>query len=282
MTPEENIYIQVALLYTSCSGQRRLRICNLSLLVTTTIADVFKSSDLDAMMLFFAKQACFKLMDSSPKAVKDNLIHRSAQILAFYRKHCTSPTSAGQLILPESLKLLPLYILCLMKNDAISGGSDMTIDDRSHVIHFVLTMDLLISVNYLYPRFIPIHNIDVDHQDERGNEANTNDVELPISIRSTHEKISEDGAYILENGIHFFIWLGQSLPSTFIQPLFGVQCTQQVNAERFSLKTDTLLGKRLQKVIDKIMSQRTRYMRVCVLNKYIQIYILNFFYIRII
>lgn len=241
-----------------------MRICNLSLLVTTTVADIFKSSDLDAMMLFFAKQACFKLMDSSPKAVKDNLIHRSAQILAFYRKHCTSPTSAGQLILPEGLKLLPLYILCLIKNDAIAGGSDMTIDDRSYVIHFVLTMDLLISVSHLYPRFIPIHNLDVDLHDERSEESNLNDIEVPISIRSTHEKITEDGAYILENGVHFFLWLGQSLPVTFIQPLFGVQCTQQVNAERFALKTDTPLGKRLQQLIDKIMSQRTRYMRVII------------------
>ncbi|XP_033150703.1 protein transport protein Sec24C, partial [Drosophila busckii] len=69
LAPEENVYIQVALLYTSCSGQRRLRILNLALRVTVTIADVFKSCDLDAMMLFFAKQACFKLMEHTPKQV---------------------------------------------------------------------------------------------------------------------------------------------------------------------------------------------------------------------
>ncbi|XP_061398380.1 protein transport protein Sec24C isoform X1 [Musca vetustissima] len=250
LPPEENVYLQIALLYTSCSGQRRLRILNLALKATTTIAEVFKSCDLDAIMLFFAKQACFKLMELTPKAVKDNLIHRSAQILACYRKHCTTPSSAGQLILPECLKLLPLYVSCLLKNDAISGGSDMTLDDRSYVIQFVLSMDLNTSVSYLYPRFIPIHNVDPD------------DTDLPMSIRCTHEKMSPDGAYILENGVHFFVWLGQSLPQTFIQPLFGVQCTQQVNAERFAIIGDTPLAKRVTNIIERIMSERTRYMRV--------------------
>lgn len=252
LPPEENVYLQIALLYTSCSGQRRLRVLNLALKATTTIADVFKSCDLDAMMLFFAKQACFKLMELTPKVVKENLIHRSAQILACYRKHCTSPTSAGQLILPECLKLLPLYVSCLLKNDAISGGSDMTLDDRSYVIHFVLSMDLNTSVTHLYPRFIPIHNVDAD----------LDDWELPMSIRCTHEKMAEDGAYILENGVHFFVWLGQSLPANFIKPLFGVQCTQQVNAERFAISGDTQLAQRIRSVIEKIMQERTRYMRI--------------------
>ncbi|XP_053957930.1 protein transport protein Sec24C [Anastrepha ludens] len=250
LPPEENIYIQIALLYTSVSGQRRLRILNLALRATNTIAEVFKCCDLDAMMLFFAKQACSKLLELTPKQVKDNLVNRSAQILACYRKHCTSPTSAGQLILPECLKLLPLYVSCLLKNDAISGGSDMMLDDRSYVMQFVMAMDLNMSVSYLYPRFIPIHNVDVDEN------------ELPMSIRCTHEKMSEDGAYILENGVHLFVWLGQSLPQSFIQPIFGVQCTQQVNGERFAIIGETPLAQRVRNIIDTIMKERTRNMRV--------------------
>ncbi|XP_017097785.2 protein transport protein Sec24C [Drosophila bipectinata] len=250
LPPEENVYLQVALLYTSCSGQRRLRILNLALRVTTTIADVFKSCDLDAMMLFFAKQACFKLMEHTPKQVKDNLIHRSAQILACYRKHCTSPTSAGQLILPECLKLLPLYSSCLLKNDAISGGSDMTLDDRSYVIQFVLSMDLNQSVNYLYPRFIPIHN------------AVPEETDLPTPVRCTHEKTQEDGAYILENGVHLFVWLGQALSPNFVQSVFGVQGLQQLALERFNIVADTPLAKRISDILEQIMQERTRYMRI--------------------
>jgi protein transport protein SEC24 len=124
-------------------------------------------------------------MDATPKQVKDNLINRAAQILACYRKNCASPSSAGQLILPECMKLLPLYISCLLKNDAFSGGSDITCDDRSFVIQYVLAMDLPTSVTYFYPRLIPIHTVDPEEED------------VPNFIRCTSEKITDDGAYIL-------------------------------------------------------------------------------------
>ena len=66
-----------------------------------------------------------KLLEHTPKLIKDGLVNRCAQILACYRKNCASPTSAGQLILPECMKLLPLYTSCLLKNDAISGGKNI-------------------------------------------------------------------------------------------------------------------------------------------------------------
>ena len=50
-----------------------------------------------------------KVMEQSEKAI-------------IFRKNCASPSSAGQLILPECMKLLPLYTNCLMKSDALSGG----------------------------------------------------------------------------------------------------------------------------------------------------------------
>jgi protein transport protein SEC24 len=185
LSPDENVYIQVALLYTSSSGQRRLRVLNLCLKTCSQLADLFKSCDLDSCVLYLAKQGMFKLMDNTPKQVKDTLINRAAQILACYRKNCASPSSAGQLILPECMKLLPLYISCLLKNDAFSGGSDITCDDRSFVIQYVLAMDLPTSVTYFYPRLIPIHNVDAEGTD------------VPNFIRCTSEKIADDGAYIL-------------------------------------------------------------------------------------
>ena len=64
-------------------------------------------------------------METNPKAVKELLISNCAQVLACYRKNCSTPSSAGQLILPECMKLLPLYTNCLLKSDAISGGADV-------------------------------------------------------------------------------------------------------------------------------------------------------------
>ena len=60
----------------------------------------------------------------------------------------------GQLILPECMKLLPLYTNCLLKSDAIAGGSDLGCDDRAFAMSCVSSMDVASSVAYFYPRYI--------------------------------------------------------------------------------------------------------------------------------
>uniref|UniRef100_A0A182NT59 Uncharacterized protein n=1 Tax=Anopheles dirus TaxID=7168 RepID=A0A182NT59_9DIPT len=253
---DDLVLVQVALLYTSCSGKRRLRVHNLSLKMCTSLLDLFRCCDLDTTLLYFAKQGLTKLMDNNPKAVKDAIVHRAVQLLACYRKHCASPTSSGQLILPEGMKLLPLYVNCLLKNDAFSGGSDISVDDRSYVIYYVMSMDLPTSVQYFYPRLIPLHDVNVEGE------------ALPAAIRCTGDKMLEDGAYILENGVHMFMWLGLSLSPEFTQSVFGAQCTQQIDTDRTGLPVfDNPLSKRIRGIVDKIQEQKRRCMRLTLVKQ---------------
>lgn len=60
------------MLYTTVSGQRRLRIHNLSLNCSSQLADLYKSCETDALVNFFAKSgrsAGPVLQDSLPGAV---------------------------------------------------------------------------------------------------------------------------------------------------------------------------------------------------------------------
>lgn len=120
------------------------------------------SGELDTLVNFTAKQSISRLMETNPKTVKENLISNCAQILACYRKNCASPSSAGQLILPECMKLLPLYTNCLLKSDAISGGADVGCDDRAFLMSAVGSMDVVTSVAFFYPRLFPIHDLKDD------------------------------------------------------------------------------------------------------------------------
>lgn len=74
--------------------------------------------------------AVSKLLEGTPRQVRESLISRSVRILACYRKLCANPSSPGQLILPECMKLLPLYVNCLLKSDAISGGKFLLFDSE--------------------------------------------------------------------------------------------------------------------------------------------------------
>lgn len=61
--------------------------------------------------------------EKTPKDVREFITTHCAQILAVYREKCSENAPAGQLILPEGLKLLPLYANCILKHDAIAGGA---------------------------------------------------------------------------------------------------------------------------------------------------------------
>ncbi|KAG8040338.1 hypothetical protein G9C98_000909 [Cotesia typhae] len=158
LTEEEGVYVQVALLYTSVGGVRRLRVINLSLRTSSQMTELYRTCDPDAMVNFFAKQSVVKILEHSPKAVKDQLVSRCATILAAYRKHCASPFSAS---------------------------ADMTIDDRSYVMQAVVTMPLYSSVIYFYPSLLPLHDVDVQA------------TELPQQVRCSFDKFTDDGAFLL-------------------------------------------------------------------------------------
>ena len=63
------------------------------------------------------------ILNKNPRETREHIMNQVANILACYRKNCASPSSSmGQLILPECLKLLPLYGNCVIKSDGVQGG----------------------------------------------------------------------------------------------------------------------------------------------------------------
>lgn len=54
--PEGSAHLQTAILFTSCSGQRRLRIHNLALAVSSDYNQLYRVADLDCLTSFLFKQ----------------------------------------------------------------------------------------------------------------------------------------------------------------------------------------------------------------------------------
>jgi len=256
ITDEEGVFVQAALLYTSVSGQRRLRIINSSFNVSDNMGELYRNCDLDTIVNFFAKQSISKLMESNPKSVKESLMQQCAQILACYRKNCASPSSAGQLILPECMKLLPLYTNCLLKSDAIAGGSDLGCDDRAFAMSSVSSMDVNSSVTYFYPRLIPLHDVNPD-------ESN-----IPQQIRCTVDKLHDDGVYLLENGVHMLLYVGLAVNPAWIQDVFGVQTAAQIDIDRTKLvERDNPMSRRVTGIIHDIGDNRPRSMKLTIVRQ---------------
>ena len=124
-TGADEVYFQCAVLYTNDKGQRMIRVHNSSVPVLRTLSKLFRSSDLEALTNSMAKMASRDVAGwpyckgERRKAVplgkvRDAIITRCVDILYVYRQHCATNSSPGQLILPEALKLFPLYVTCLL------------------------------------------------------------------------------------------------------------------------------------------------------------------------
>lgn len=63
------------------------------------------------------------------------------------------------MILPDALKILPIYILSLFKQDVLRLGNDVRADDRIYELFKLMTASCPDIAAFLYPKVYPIHNI---------------------------------------------------------------------------------------------------------------------------
>ncbi|NXI15243.1 SC24C protein, partial [Irena cyanogastra] len=256
LSEDSGALLQCALLYTSCAGQRRLRIHNLSLNCCTQLADLYRNCETDTLINYLAKYAYRGVLSSPVKTVRDALINQCAQILACYRKNCASPSSAGQLILPECMKLLPVYLNCVLKSDVLQPGPEVTTDDRAYIRQLVTSMDVAETNVFFYPRLLPLTKADVDSDS------------LPAAIRNSEERLSKGDIYLLENGLNIFVWVGVNVQQGLIQNLFGVSSFSQISNALSTLPVlENPFSKKVRSIIDTLQGERSRYMKLIIVKQ---------------
>ncbi|KFP58768.1 Protein transport protein Sec24C, partial [Cariama cristata] len=256
LSEDSGALLQCALLYTSCAGQRRLRIHNLSLNCCTQLADLYRNCETDTLINYLAKYAYRGVLSSPVKTVRDALINQCAQILACYRKNCASPSSAGQLILPECMKLLPVYLNCVLKSDVLQPGPEVTTDDRAYIRQLVTSMDVAETNVFFYPRLLPLTKADVDSDS------------LPAAIRNSEERLSKGDIYLLENGLNIFVWVGVNVQQGLIQNLFGVSSFSQISNTLSTLPVlENPFSKKVRSIVDMLQVQRSRYMKLIIVKQ---------------
>ena len=89
------------------------------------------------------------------------------------------------------------------------------------------------------------------------------------TIRCTIDKLSDDGVYLLENGLYLFMYIGLATDPSWIQDVFGVQTAAQIDIDKTKLiERDTETSKRVRNVIDQIRAERPRhYMRLVLVRQ---------------
>ncbi|KAI8962100.1 beta-sandwich domain of Sec23/24 [Daldinia sp. FL1419] len=212
-------HFQSALLYTTASGQRRVRCCNVIASVSDNPRECMKFVDQDAVYTILAKDAASKLASTSStlKDIRLGLTEKTIDILAGYRKNFSSQSHPpGQLVMPEKLKEFSMYMLGLLKCRAFKGGNE-TSDRRVHEMRMIRSIGAPELSLYLYPRMIPIHNLNPEDgfPDESGY------LKMPPAIRTSFSRVEPGGVYLVDNGQQCLLWFHSQTSPNLLADLFG-------------------------------------------------------------
>ncbi|CAK9882645.1 unnamed protein product [Sphagnum jensenii] len=249
---------QSALLYTTMNGQRRIRINTLSLSCTTALSNLFRGADLDTQFTYLLKNAAQDVLATPVVQVRDRIVGQCVTILYTYRKFCATASSSGQLILPEALKLLPLYTMALVKS--VGLRSEVRVDERSYWLNRVASLSASLAIPLVYPRMFALHNLPT--KEELGGAI------LPKVVPLSSENLDQDGIFLLENGEDGFLYVGTQASPDIVHQLFGVQSAEEMVSGQFSLQENNNdLSRRLNEVVNEIRRQRCSYLRLRLLKR---------------
>lgn len=212
--------LQVALLYTTTSEERRIRVHTIVAPLSNNLSDLFLSVDAHCMANIFARQAAEGMKDRTLAEMKKNLSEKVVLALAKYREIALSqyPAAAAtpQLLLPDSMKLLPLYMHGLEKSPILSrdaaGAFLHRFDDKTALSHAVDVMNVAETSAMLYPNVIPVYPWP---------DASEKVVKHPNGVAATVASLRQDAGILIDDGSSLILWLGSTIVERFCTELVG-------------------------------------------------------------
>uniref|UniRef100_A0A4W6EG19 SEC24 homolog D, COPII coat complex component n=1 Tax=Lates calcarifer TaxID=8187 RepID=A0A4W6EG19_LATCA len=250
LSEETGALIQCALLYTTISGQRRLRIHNLSLHCSSQLSELYTRCETDSLINFFAKSGDCSFTFKWTRIHPVSLSHTYGHLLALKADCYTT------LILPDAMKVFPVYMNSLMKTAPLVGSTELSTDDRAHQRLSVMAMGVEDTQLLLYPRLIPLHTLDVNSE------------ALPAPVRCSEERLTDSGMFLLENGHSMFLWLGQAIPPDLIQSIFNLPSLAHLQGHMPALpELDNPLSKKVRSIINGLLDKRPNSMKLQIVRQ---------------
>ncbi|KAK2838022.1 hypothetical protein Q5P01_015234 [Channa striata] len=151
------VAIQAVLSYSTQSGDRRTRVHTLSLQCSRHLQDAFRHYQAQTLLTFYCKKMYCAVLERPLQELREELQTEVTEALASYRKHCCSASvSAGQLVLPQYLRALPVYINSLRKSEVLLPGLRSSVHQRLQQRCQVLRMDTSSTTTHFYPLLLPL------------------------------------------------------------------------------------------------------------------------------
>ncbi|XP_067136282.1 protein transport protein Sec24A [Centruroides vittatus] len=264
LTDSNSVCFQAAVLYTSSRGERRIRVHTLSLPIVSILSDVLGGADQQAIIGLLAKMAVDRSLSSSISDAKEALINACIDLLNSFKITLSSGQTAGTLMTPFSARLMPLYVLGLLKHVAFRTGISTKLDERVFAMEQMKTLPLNNLLTYIYPNLYPIHNLDDK------NALNEDGVLIPQPplLQLSSEKIDRHGAYLLDTLDHMYIYVGRAISDLFCINVLGVANFNAIPYDIVHLpELKTAESERIRNFVNWLSLQRSFYSPIIIIRE---------------
>lgn len=206
---------------------------------------------------------------------------QSVNILAAYRKYCSAESPPGQLILPETIKLLPLCLHSLVRHDVISVDTNIPCDQRAYLRAIIANKPLLATQILLYPifgearllvifllrpgparqvcRHIPQISDLPSRMIHELSSMQPLENRLGKQARCRYERLNPTQQYLITNGLNLFFWLGKDTPDEYVQSVFQQQNINMVSSEHCRIHYEDVENPDVRHLQDSISLIREKY-----------------------
>ncbi|XP_042017087.1 protein transport protein Sec24-like At3g07100 [Salvia splendens] len=250
----QTVYFQVALLYTSSSGERRIRVHTAAAPVVADLGEMYRLADTGAIISLFSRLAIEKTLSSKLEDARNAIQHRIVKALREYRNlYAVQHRLSGRMIYPESLKFLPLYGLALCKSLSLRGGySDVQLDERSAAAYTMMALPVKSLLKLLYPNLVR-----VDEYLVKTEEFDTKK-RLPLTV----ESLDTRGLYIFDDGFQFVVWFGKALSPDITKNLVGEDFATDFSKVSISQR-DNNVSRKIIEILNQYRKSDPSYFQLC-------------------
>ncbi|KAF4015093.1 hypothetical protein G4228_006290, partial [Cervus hanglu yarkandensis] len=218
LTDTQLVSFQSALLYTSSKGERRIRVHTLCLPVVSTLNEVFLGADVQAISGLLANMAVDRSVTASLSDARDALVNAVIDSLSAYRSSALSNQQPG-LMVPFSLRLFPLFVLALLKQKSFQTGTNARLDERIFAMCQVKNQPLVYLMLTTHPNLYRVDNL----SDEGAISISDRTIPQPPLLQLSVEKLSRDGAFLMDAGSVLMLWVGRNCGQNFLSQVLGVE-----------------------------------------------------------
>ncbi|XP_077388931.1 protein transport protein Sec24B [Festucalex cinctus] len=243
---------QAALLYTSSKGKRRIRVHTLCLPVVNQLSDVYAGADVQAITCLLANMAIDRSVSSSLADAREALTNAAVDFVSAYKNNVSNLQQSG-LAAPAALRLFPLYILSLLKQKAFRTETSTRLDERVFAMCEFKTQPLQQLMRMVHPDLYRLDNM----SDQGALHLNDTLVPQPPLLHLSAERLSRDGAFLLDCGSVFYLWVGKCCNEMFIRDVLDYPNYASIppNMTRIP-ELRTLLSERVRAFLDWLQDNR--------------------------